>query len=189
MSTGTALITAEEFAELRFDYDVELVRGEVVRLYGEDYMTRPSQAHGGVCLNVALAIGTWARQTGLGRATTNDSWITTTRSPDSVRGADVAYFRMERLPDGKLPRAPSDIMPNLCVEVLSPSNTRKRVREKLSEYLAAGAEEVWVLDPDARTLVVHRPETKPQLYSESDLLQTQVMPGFEIAVSEFFEGI
>jgi Uma2 family endonuclease len=46
--------------------------------------------------------------------------------------------------------------PELVVEVLSPSNTPARVREKLSEYEAIRVPEVWVLSPEVRTVEVFR---------------------------------
>jgi len=38
--------------------------------------------------------------------------------------------------------------PDLCVEVLSPTNTRAEIGEKVAAYLAAGAREVWVVGED-----------------------------------------
>jgi Uma2 family endonuclease len=38
--------------------------------------------------------------------------------------------------------------PDLCVEVLSPTNTRAEIDEKVAAYLAAGAREVWVVGDD-----------------------------------------
>ena len=38
--------------------------------------------------------------------------------------------------------------PDLCVEVLSPTNTRPEIDEKIAAYLAAGAREVWVVGAD-----------------------------------------
>jgi len=35
--------------------------------------------------------------------------------------------------------------PELCIEVASPSNSRKEMREKIGAYVAAGAEEVWIV--------------------------------------------
>jgi Uma2 family endonuclease len=38
--------------------------------------------------------------------------------------------------------------PDLCVEVLSPTNTRAEIGEKVAAYLAAGSREVWVVGDD-----------------------------------------
>jgi Uma2 family endonuclease len=38
--------------------------------------------------------------------------------------------------------------PDLCVEVLSPTNSRAEIAEKVAAYLAAGAREVWIVGDD-----------------------------------------
>jgi Uma2 family endonuclease len=45
--------------------------------------------------------------------------------------------------------------PELCVEVVSPSNSRKELREKLAAYLEAGAAEVWVVYPQSKRIEFH----------------------------------
>jgi Uma2 family endonuclease len=45
--------------------------------------------------------------------------------------------------------------PEICVEVLSPSNSTREIDEKTRGYLAAGALEVWIVDPEGGTITVH----------------------------------
>jgi Uma2 family endonuclease len=40
--------------------------------------------------------------------------------------------------------------PEICVEVTSPSNSRKEMREKIDAYFAAGAKEVWLVYPTSK---------------------------------------
>jgi Uma2 family endonuclease len=40
------------------------------------------------------------------------------------------------------------VAPDLCIEVLAPTNTHPEMAEKIAAYLAAGAREVWVVDED-----------------------------------------
>ena len=96
---------------------------------------------------------------------------------------------MERLPDGKLPGAPTDIVPDLCVEVLSPSNRLRDIREKAEEYLTAGIEEVWIVDPRKRTVEVVRRDQPLRMLCYDDELTSSVLPGFAVKVSEFFEDV
>lgn len=189
MTTETRLITAEEFMEMDFDVPVELVRGQIAYPYREDGMTRPGPRHGAVCSNIAFALGSWARLRKSGRVATNDSGILTQRDPDTIRGADVAYFPMERLPEGKFPLSGIDIKPQVCVEVLSPSNTYAEMAAKREEYLACGVEEVWVVDPEKRAVDVYRRDTSQLRFEENDTLTSRALPGFSVAVSDFFEGI
>ena len=47
--------------------------------------------------------------------------------------------------------------PELCIEVVSPSNSTKELREKTDAYLAAGAQEVWIAYPQSKRVVFHGP--------------------------------
>jgi Uma2 family endonuclease len=62
---------------------------------------------------------------------------------DGVKTADVAWMSRERYTKVKEDYAAS-IAPEICVEVISPSNTLGEIDEKLTLYFAAGAQEVWV---------------------------------------------
>lgn len=185
MSTvhATALITAEQFAEMSFDGLCELVRGEIVE------MTRPDQSHGNVCNEIAFALTGWARRIGSGRVTTNDSGILTERDPDTLRGADVAFFAMSQLTDGKLPRGQTSLVPILCAEVLSPSNSWTEMRRKIDEYLAVGVREVWIVDPDARTVEAFRQDAPPVLHRQPMILTSRELPEFSVLVAELFAGV
>jgi Uma2 family endonuclease len=48
--------------------------------------------------------------------------------------------------------------PEICVEVLSPSNSTREIDEKRTAYLAAGALEVWVVDPVGKAIAFFGPE-------------------------------
>lgn len=182
MTTKT-LLTADEYLAMPSDGPSELVRGEVVE------MSPPGARHGVVCGNVYFAVRTWARKTGLGVAFTNDSAVQTEFEPDTVRGADVGYISRERLPHG-VPVGKFDRSPDLCVEVLSPSDRWPDVLAKVAEYLAAGVDEVWIVDPEGRWIERHRADTTSQRYAETDeLTDIPVLPGFTTTVGEFFADV
>ncbi len=185
MSTAhaTALITAEQFAEMNLDGLYELVRGEIVE------MTRPDQSHGNVCARVAFALMQWAVPRRRGEVTTNDSGILTEHDPDTLRGADVAFFAMSQLVDGKLPRGQTNLIPILCVEVLSPSNSWTEMRRKIDEYLSAGVREVWIVDPEARTVEAFRQDSPPVLHRHLMTLNSRELSDFSVAVAELFAGV
>jgi Uma2 family endonuclease len=46
--------------------------------------------------------------------------------------------------------------PEICVEVVSPSNSVKELREKIEAFLAAGADEVWIVYPQSKRCEFHR---------------------------------
>ena len=45
--------------------------------------------------------------------------------------------------------------PEICLEVISPSNSRRELDEKKHAYLAAGAEEVWLVFPKTKRVEYH----------------------------------
>lgn len=73
------------------------------------------------------------------------------QEPLTCRVPDLAVFRKENIvkKDGYIHSAP-----DLIVEVLSPSNTRRDRAEKLHDYERIGAPEVWVASPEGRTVEV-----------------------------------
>ncbi len=64
---------------------------------------------------------------------------------EGVRGADAVWISGARLTEACREEV-LVIAPEICVEVLSPSNSRDEVEEKRDLYFEAGAEEVWICD-------------------------------------------
>jgi len=64
---------------------------------------------------------------------------------DGVKGVDLAWITEGRVKRG-LKRDVLTIAPEICVEILSPRNTRQEIENKRRLYFEAGADEVWVCD-------------------------------------------
>lgn len=62
---------------------------------------------------------------------------------------DVAWASMEFVANHSS-QAPFDRAPELCIEVVSPSNSRKELSEKVATYLASGALEAWIVYPQSK---------------------------------------
>ena len=101
---------------------------------------------------------------------TNDSGVVTERGPDTVRGADVAYYSYERIPRGPLPNHYLDVVPELILEVRSPSDRWPNVLFKVAEYLEAGVVIVVVLDDESRTAFVYRADEPGRTLGADDEL-------------------
>jgi Uma2 family endonuclease len=182
MSTAAQLMTADELWRLPDDgMRHELIRGELTTM-------PPSGAeHGGTTVNLATPLDQHARSHDLGRVLAAETGFVLARDPDTVRAADVAFVEKGRIPRGGLPREFFPGAPNLAVEVVSPSDTLVEVQEKVEEWLTAGAQMVWVVNPRNRTVTVYRSPTKPIVLTANDELDGQdVVPGFRIRVSELF---
>jgi len=102
-----------------------------------------------------------------------------------VRGADVAVNTRESVgpnpPEGLFPGAPL-----VAVEVVSPSNKATDLERKVSQYLAAGAQEVWLVYPDSRKLYVYSSgKRNPEIFHQNDRFPSVL--GHEFEVGPFFE--
>lgn len=184
MSVGNQLLTFREFEQMTFDRPTELVRGELVEY------DMPTSQHGAVCIAIAALLYVWAKAGNRGVVFGNDSHVLVDRDPDSVRGPDVAFICRDRLPNGKLPPGTLEISPDLVIEVVSPSDRWSDIFEKIGEYLAAGVREVWVIDPEKRSLSIHQQDAPNFRLTESDTLtQRDVLPGFSCSVAELFADI
>ena len=177
-----ALLTVEEFAQLPDPgYPTELVKGRVVAL------PLPTPRHGQICLRVGRLIGNHAEAADLGHVVGNDSGLVTARGPDTLRGADVAFYPFTLVPRGPLPGGYLTVVPTLVFEVLSPEDRWARVLLKVAEYLDAGVAIVVVLDPKTSRASVFRPEGRIEdLGPEDEFSAPDVLGEFRVVVGRFF---
>ena len=108
-------------------------------------------------------------------------------APNQVRLPDVSFFRSERLTNGKLPdEAISSLIPDLAVEILSPSNTRAEMDRKLREYFAAGVRLVWYVDPRQRLVWVYEAVDRVTCLDHTGTLDGgTVLPGFALPIADW----
>lgn len=183
MATVQSLLTAEEYATLPgLEGHHELVRGEIV------YMNLPSFRHGKVCAKISRIVGYYVDMHDLGHVLSNDSGVITQRGPDTVRGADVAFYSYAAVPKGESPWLYAANPPELVFEVKSPDDRWPKIHEKISEYLAVGVRIVCVADPKTETVAVHHSEKPVQsLSGDDELTLPDVLGDFRVAISKFFD--
>jgi len=184
MATGTSFMTAQEYAELPdpHGYPTELVKGVLKTMAP----TRPR--HGRICARISYYLQRYLEDHDVGQVMTNDSGVITERDPDTVRGADVAYYSFERVPKGPLPTGLLEVAPDLVFEVLSPTDRWSEVQVKVGEYLDAGVRAVCVVDDDTRSVHIFRLEQPTQVFKGGDeFALPDVLAGWSLATSRFFE--
>lgn len=82
---------------------------------------------------------------------------TAIQTSDGVKVADVAWSSSEFFQAHRNDSALT-ASPDLCVEVISGSNTTMEIREKIALYFAHGAKEVWLCDDNGRMIFHVAPE-------------------------------
>jgi Uma2 family endonuclease len=100
----------------------------------------------------------------------------------------VAFYSYNRLPKGPLPQSYGPEIPELVIEVRSPSDRWVNLLAKVAEYLAAGVLAVLVLDEESQTALLQLPDAMPRrLSTEDELTLPAILPGFAVTVRQFFE--
>jgi Uma2 family endonuclease len=176
------LLTVEEFARLADSGGpAELVRGRIVE------MNRPTPRHGQICNEVAWLLNSFVRPQRLGEVVINDAGVVTARDPDTMRGADVAFYSKTRFGEGRLPDGYLEKVPDLVFEVLSDSDRWSALLAKVAEYLDAGVRAVCILDPsDETAYLYHGDQPVRILTSTQDLTLPELLGEFRVQVAEFF---
>ncbi len=175
------LLTATEFAEKFSHHRMELVRGLPVETPRSDFR------HGKACARMTRYLDEFAETHDLGHVMSNDTFVKVATNPDTLRGGDVLFASYERLPKGDIPPGVLDVIPELVVEVVSPSNLWTGLFTKVDEYLAAGVKVVVILDGDSKTASTYRPKMVQDIYRVTDTLTLpDVLPGFSVPVAKLF---
>jgi Uma2 family endonuclease len=183
MANATALLSAQEYLALPDNgCPTELIRGRLVD------MNMPAPRHGEICGQVYYLMRRYLDENDLGRVVCNDAGVLTERDPDTVRGADVAFYSYSRVPRGPLPRGYLPVSPDLVFEVRSPSDRWRDILAKVGEYLRAGVTVVCVADEQTRSVHVFTADGEPRVVREDEeLTLPEVLGEFRVLVRRIFE--
>jgi Uma2 family endonuclease len=180
--------TYADYLTWKFEEYVELIKGRVFQ------MAAPSRAHQGVISNLHFALRTFfinhpckvypapfdVRLKRLNKATNQE--IITVVQPDICVVCDK-----EKLDDRGCIGAP-----DLVIEVLSPGNTKKEMRQKYEVYEESGVKEYWLVNLTDKTVLIYRLNDDGkfiglQPLTDDDFLTTPLFEGMNIPVQNIFE--
>lgn len=189
MSTAAPdkLMTLEEFDALPEDQSVErmLIRG----VLWEKPMTWRNKWHATTESRLSFLLTEWALRQPEGRfiVASGEAGCILRRSPATRVGIDAAVFSAEAAALDDEQQVCFSGPPILAVEVLSPSDQQSEVQSKVREYLASGVLFVWIVDTHFQTVIVHRPDGKPEMFTtDEELVGDPHLPGLRIPVQRIF---
>jgi len=156
---------------------------------GEVVVNEPAALHGHVHTNLLLALGNWSRaKPGRGHAVLpRDVGI----DRRNVFQPDVLWYAEGRLPDPYSP--PPYAMPDIAIEVRSPSTWRYDIGAKKAIYERHRLPELWLADTVASTALIFR-RSRPGApgfdvaaeLEAGDELTSPLLPGFALPIAEAF---
>jgi Uma2 family endonuclease len=133
----------------------------------------------------------FVRANGLGRIVSEGLFDLIPQKPQ--RRPDVSFVSFARWPrDRGIPESDNAwaVVPDLAIEVVSPTNTAQEVLDKLDEYFAAGVRRVWVVYPSKRLVYVYASPKSNLILGLGDALDGEdVLPGLRLPVADLFEDV
>jgi Uma2 family endonuclease len=146
-----------------------------------------------VAARFAAELATFGKTSGLGEVFPEMLFrIPLTEDEGRERRPDISFVSYKNWPT-ESPLDPDanawEVIPDLAIEVTSPSDKAEDQREKILEYFRVGVRCVWVVYPRLRLIDVYESPTSIRVLSSTETLRGEpVLPGFEVSVSSLFES-
>jgi Uma2 family endonuclease len=181
-----SMLSVEEFLALPDDgIHRELIRGQLK----ERGMTARNRFHSSVLIRLGQLLSNWlqSQPKPRGQIVGGEAGFRLKGTKESLVGIDVAYVSAELVAATGPRQKIFDGAPVLAIEILSSSDTIEDIVELVDVYHEVGTT-VWVVDPQFRTVTVHRPGREPETFNVlQDLSGEPELPGFQVAVRQIFE--
>lgn len=157
----------------------ELIDGKLTR------MSPAGLTHGAIVICIGAALQQFVRPERLGLVFGSDAGFRL--DPDNVLSPDVSYAsagwirarttNLEQFFPG---------VPELAVEVISPSERRTKIRQKMEKYFAQGTRIVWLVYPRRKAVEVFTSPDEMITLTSNELDGGEVLPGFRLPLDEIF---
>lgn len=168
-----AFLALPENADRRF----ELILGEIVEVPSNPLSSE-------IAGEFAFYIRLFMRENGIAGHVTGEAGGY--RVMGERYAPDVAFISAEKQAVLPYEDQYNPIPPDLVVEIISPSDNLRKLRVKLSNYLAAGVT-VWLCDPVEPQVEVHHPSKPVEIIGiDGEIDGGDVLPGFKLKLSEIF---
>ena len=180
MGAAKTLLTAEQFDNYPFEEDkrYELDEGELIE------MTRPAYKHNRVLVRLTAKLFAFFENHPIGEVLNSENLYAL--APLTRRSPDVAVIlgdHREELRNAKV----IPIIPDIAVEVLSPSETSRMINRKLRQYFQAGVKEVWLVDPETSEVEIWTGPSLPEhTLVPGESLNSALLPGFALRLDDLF---
>jgi Uma2 family endonuclease len=107
-------------------------------------------------------------------------------SEDFTPVPDLIYVSFDRLPESWNENAACPVPPELAIEIISPGQTFGQMTQKAGYYLTGGVLQVWVVDPEAKSVTVFYPDRAPTTYMENSITTNDLFPGLSVEIDRLF---
>jgi Uma2 family endonuclease len=181
--------TYADYFSWKFEERVELIKGKIFKM-----SPAPNRIHQKLTGAIYMSLGTFLKgrscevyvapfDVRIPRVSKDDKQIITVLQPDVCVICDLS----------KLDKRGCVGAPDIVVEILSPGNNAKELKNKYDVYQEAGVREYWVVSPQNQWVRIYTLENssfrESPYYVAGDIANSTVLEGFSIAINDLFEGI
>jgi Uma2 family endonuclease len=157
-------------------------------IQGDLYMApAPNRFHQEISRNLQFELHSFLNRNRIGKLF--DAPFDVYLDETNVFQPDIIVVLNERL--GILTEAGVEGAPDLVIEILSPKTRRLDLVNKKQEYARAGVKELWIIDPEPRTVMIHQfafdGVEKVRQVNEGGTLSSELLPGFSLGAAIIFE--
>lgn len=171
------LALCEKFPDATVEYTAD---GTVIIMPPTDPITSSRVAR------VCRQLGDWADQNGRGIVAGPDGGF---YLPNGARRSpDAAWFDRARWDGSQSPGTRFPVFaPDFVIEVRSPEQRARELREKMEEYIANGVRLGWLIDAIERTVAIYRPGRPPQVLENPTTVSGEgPVEGFVLSLDRIF---
>lgn len=184
----SATYTYADYLKWTFEERLELIKGKLFKM-----SPAPSRIHQEIFGRIFIKMGTFLEKkpckvysapfdVRLSRKNGKDEDVMTVLQPDICVVCDLS----------KLDDKGCFGAPDIVVEILSPGNNRKELKNKFEVYEESGVEEYWIIHPSEKTFLKYTLNNDgkyvpSRLLTVGDEVTTPVLPGFVLDLEEVFK--
>jgi len=178
MATAT-LMTAEEVDALVANgADLELIHGEAIEIVSANY------EHNNLLAAIIEETRPQLRRTAWGDCIPETDFV----FGDHRMRPDIALIRAENAAKADRRRVPVRVVPDVVVEIASPSETAPNLEAKVAAYLESGVSEAWTFFIGTRRVYVHSSDGVRRL-GPGGKLTSPVIPDLELDLDSLFANL
>lgn len=179
--------TYADYLLWQFEERVELIKGKILQ------MAAPSRLHQQVSINLATILK-------------NTSWKNPCKVYTAPFDVRLPHFSQKKNKDvvtvvqpdlcvicdpAKLDERGCIGAPDIVVEILSPGNSKREMKDKFALYEESGVREYWLVSPTEKAVQVFQLNAEGkyvgiQPFTEDDDLTTPILPALNISLKEVF---
>jgi Uma2 family endonuclease len=110
-------------------------------------------------------------------------------SDRDARGSDIEFRRRGNIPKEDAAAPATSTVPDFVIEVISPSDRPDMMADKIRDWLRAGVQLLWYVDPETGDTTVYQGDRVTQAPAEETMDGGDVVPGFRVRLRDVLDEL